>query len=184
MKKFILASASPRRREILLERNFKFVVVPSTIDEQFDKNLSHYKAVEKIALSKAQSVFDKMQLPTLGCDTVVVLDGEVLGKPKDSENAIEMLKKLSGKCHEVISAFAFITKDKTFVDFDVTKVYFNVLTNETILEYVKTGSPLDKAGAYGIQDGFGLVDRYEGSYYNVMGLPIEKIEEFFTAEEL
>ena len=176
--KLILASGSPRRKNFLTEYGYEFTVVPSSFDEAGKKETPK-QTVEFYAYSKAQDVFDKLNdssVVVLGADTIVCLDGKILGKPKDENHAVEMLKTLSGKTHHVITAYAIISRNKKIVDSVTTLVTFNDLCDELIENYVKTGSPLDKAGSYGIQDGFDLVKEYNGSLNNVIGLPIEIIK--------
>lgn len=175
--KLILASNSPRRKEILEKFGFTFTVIKSDYEEKeniFDPQL----LVKTFAFNKAKSVFDSLEekdeAVVLGADTVVVFDGKILGKPKDKKDAENMLKSLSGKTHSVFTGYAVIEKEKTFSGVCETKVTFNDLSDSFIRDYVATGSPMDKAGAYGIQDG-SLVKDYVGSYYNVIGLPIEDI---------
>ena len=177
--KLILASNSPRRKDILTKNGYDFAVVPSTFDEIGQKETPK-QTVEYYAHSKAQDVFEKVKtddVVVLGADTIVCLDGEILGKPKDKTDAVKMLKTLSGKTHKVITGFTIISKQKKIVDSVTTLVTFNVLSDDLINKYVATGSPLDKAGSYGIQDGFNLVKQYKGSLNNVIGLPIEDIKE-------
>ena len=176
--KLILASGSPRRKNFLTEYGYEFSVVPSTFDE-IGQNQTPKQTVEFYAYSKAQDVFDKLgdsSAVVLGADTIVCLGGEILGKPKNKTHAVEMLKNLSGKTHQVITGYAIITKTQKIVDSVTTMVTFNQLTEDLINSYVDTGSPLDKAGSYGIQDGFDLVKEYSGSLNNVIGLPIEIIK--------
>lgn len=176
--KLILASGSPRRKNFLTEYGYEFTVVPSTFNETGEKDTPK-QTVEYFAYSKAQDVFEKLKngdVVVLGADTIVCLDGEILGKPKDKTNAVKMLKKLSGKTHHVITAYAIISKYKKIIDSVTTAVTFNNLSDDLISEYVETGSPLDKAGSYGIQDGYNLVKEYKGSLNNVIGLPIEIIK--------
>ena len=177
--KLILASNSPRRKEILEKFGYRFTVIKSDYEEKediFDPRL----LVKTFAEKKAESVFsslseaEKDEAVVLGADTVVVLKGKILGKPKDDRDAVNMLKSLSGRTHLVLTGYAVITGGKTFSGVAETKVVFNTLTDKFITDYVATGSPLDKAGAYGIQDG-ALVKKYVGSFYNVIGLPIEEI---------
>lgn len=134
---------------------------------------------ETFAIGKAKDVFNNLSNKNdklvLGADTVVYFDGEILGKPKDHDDAYAMLKKLSDKEHIVVTGFALVGGDFEFVGHDVTFVRFNRLSKEQILNYVKTGLPFGKAGSYGIQDGFNLVKSYIGSLNNVIGLPTEKI---------
>lgn len=175
-KFFILASASPRRQTLLKEAGQNFKVIPSTVEEVVDKSLSPKDVVKSLALQKAQDVFNLYGIPTLGADTVVVFDGKILGKPENEKQAIEYLKALSGNVHEVITGVAVITKDKVINESVTTKVYMNVLTDDFINDYVSSGKALDKAGAYGVQDG-GFVLHFDGSLTNVIGLPMEKTKE-------
>ncbi|MDY6367464.1 MAG: Maf family protein [Clostridia bacterium] len=178
--KLILASNSPRRKDILRSVGFDFKVITSGYDEKGDGDAE--TLVKTFAYGKAKSVFDsltdaeKKQSVVLGADTVVALNGKILGKPKDEKAAAEMLKNLSGKTHYVFTGYAIISDNESIVGLDKTEVTFNRLSDELISEYVATGSPLDKAGAYGIQDGFPLVKEYKGSLNNVIGIPIEKIK--------
>jgi septum formation protein len=173
----ILASSSPRRKQLLSEYGFNFTVVTSDYSETavFD---SPEKTVETFALGKAKDVFNntKGNRAVLGADTIVVMDGKILGKPKDKADAIKTLRELSGKTHSVLTGYALIREGKTLIGHVKTDVTFNTLSSELISEYVDTGLPLDKAGSYGIQDGFNLVEKFDGSFYNVVGLPIDIIE--------
>ncbi len=173
--KVILASNSPRRKELLKSAGVDFTVVPSSFLEPKNTGLSPKEYAEFLAYNKALDVFNERGGVVLGADTIVVLNGEILGKPKDEKDAERMLKSLSGKLHYVITGYSIITKDKVYKGHDITKVTFKKLSNQLICEYIKTGSPLDKAGAYGIQDKVLLVDKVEGDYDNVVGLPTYKI---------
>ena len=129
-----------------------------------------------VARLKAYRIFQNHpEDDVLACDTVVIIDGEILGKPRDEKEAFQMLKKLSGKKHIVLSGYTFINRNREINRTVRTEVYFRALDDNLILRYIKTGSPLDKAGAYGIQDDFALVERIVGSYDNVMGFPSEDI---------
>lgn len=171
----ILASASPRRKELLKKLWPDFKIVVPNIDEKalrlppedLPREESRLKAYEVAARYPHDEI--------LSCDTIVVLDGKILEKPIDEDDAIRMLKEESGKRQIVLSGWTYLGKGKEISRTVATEVYFNKLSDELILEYVKTKKPLDKAGAYGIQDEFGLVERIEGSYDNVMGLPTEDI---------
>ncbi len=172
----ILASNSPRRKELLKNANINFKVIPSLIEEKCNlKNV--YKYAESLATQKAIDVFNLNGGIVLGADTIVCYNGKIFGKPKNQEEAIKTLRFLSSKTHEVITGFAIISKDFKYISHEVTKVTFNNLSEELIQNYVKTGSPLDKAGSYGIQDGFDLVKKIDGSLSNVIGLPVERITE-------
>ena len=176
MKEIILASASPRRRQLLKEMGYSFSVIESNYKEvAFSDN--PVETVLTFSRKKAQSVYDTVKhndTVIIGCDTVVYFNGKILGKPKDREDAINMLSSLSDNTHRVVSGFTVIFGGKTVSDYEITKVVFNPLTIKQIEDYVDTKNPLDKAGAYGIQDGF-LVKEYFGSYTNIVGFPTEKI---------
>lgn len=173
---FILASASPRRESLLKEAGQSFIVIPSTTEEVVDDSLSPKDVVKSLALQKAQDVFKKYRQPTLGADTVVVFNGKILGKPNSKRQAKEFLQALSGNMHEVITGIALVTNNKIINTYVVTKVYMQVLSSDFIDEYVSSGKAMDKAGAYGVQDG-GFVSYVDGSLTNVIGLPMEKTEE-------
>lgn len=176
LMEYVLASASPRRKELLTLVIPKFEVIPAVTDEKVNISLFPEQMVCSLAESKCDEVFKTNRDKTvIGCDTVVVFEGEILGKPKDREDAFNTLKRLSGKTHYVITAVCVRNKHKKLIDFDKTEVRFNTLTDEFIKIYVDSGSPLDKAGSYGIQDG-GLVKEYFGSYTNVVGLPVTLVK--------
>lgn len=176
-KEFVLASASPRRRELLSKEGYKFRVSPSTLPEDEDDNLSPQTYVERLALKKAKDVFSKEKTLCLAADTVVVLDGKILEKPADKpENAI-FLKKLSGRSHFVYTGYAIVDFNKEISGFCKTEVVFNDLKDTLIDDYVEKGLGLDKAGGYGIQNDYPFVKEYIGSFTNVVGLPVETINE-------
>lgn len=176
---WVLASASPRRRELLAELVDSFTIIPSNAEEIVEGNPTPAELVKALAKLKATEVASREECAgkiVIGADTVVALDGKILGKPKDEAEATAMLKALSGRCHEVYTGVCFIYPTamgkNVKVAADGTKVYFATLSEEQIAAYVASGSPMDKAGAYGIQDG-DLVERIEGSFSNVVGLPLE-----------
>ena len=181
--KWILASASPRRKQILGEILDEFDIIPAKGEEKSDETDDIRVMVQNLARQKAREVAllpDAKEKAVLGADTVVVLDGEVLGKPRDEEDASRMLSALSGKTHEVYTGVCIYLPEKdgerkVLVSADCTKVVFETLLKEDIDAYVAGGSPMDKAGAYGIQDG-GLVKEIQGSFTNVVGLPKELCE--------
>ncbi len=176
MKRFIVASASPRRKEILQNAGYDFEVIPSDADENLDGEFSPCEAVSLLAFKKAKSVAERHpDAVVFGCDTVVVSDGVILGKPKDKADAFSTLKMLSGKTHEVITGVCVTQNGKSESFYEVTKVTFYPLSDETIESYINTNEVYDKAGSYGIQ-GFGsvLVEKIEGDYFSVVGLPISK----------
>ncbi len=176
MKKFALASKSPRRREILERLGYQFDIIPSFKEEKMDLTKSCYDIAKNLAEVKAKDVFEKTKMLSLGADTIVVLDGKILGKPANKSINKEFLQNLSGRYHEVITGWAVVGEGVFLSGYDVSKVLFNELSLEDIEKYVESGLGLDKAGGYGIQDGFGLVKKVEGSIDNVIGLPSEIID--------
>ena len=169
---YVLASASPRRKELLSQVLQKFEVVPSDADEKVNISLFPEQMACALAEKKCDGVFALNPYKTvIGCDTIVVFGGEVLGKPKDRDDAVNTLKKLSGKTHFVVTGVCVRSPFKKLVGFDKTEVKFNIWSDEFIKNYVDGGSPMDKAGSYGIQDE-GVVKEYFGSYTNVVGLPV------------
>lgn len=177
LKSIILASQSPRRRELMLLLNLPFSSENPQIEEELDPSLSLVKAIEKIAIDKAQDVFQRHPHSiVIGSDTVVVIDDVVLGKPKDDEDAIRMLELLSGKTHKVITGVCMISDQEKVVFHSISKVTFYPLTDAMIKSYVASSLPLDKAGAYGIQDrGALFIKSISGDYYTIMGLPIAEV---------
>ena len=176
---YILASKSPRRQELLKLLINEFKVVVSNVDES-KIHANAYDLPLELSEAKAQTVFkDNQNDIIIAADTVVILDNIVLGKPSNEEDAKRMLKLLSNRTHDVVTGFTIISKNKVISKSVLTHVTFNYLSDNLIDDYVKTGSPLDKAGAYGIQDKeFSLVKEISGSYYNVMGLPIEELKKY------
>lgn len=172
----VLASASPRRRDLLARLGLTFTVSPSDADETWPEGLETGPAAQAIALRKARAVPAPDAL-VLAADTVVVLDGEILGKPGDSGEAAATLGRLSGCTHEVVTGLALAAQGRETTAHETTRVTFARLTDAEIAAYVATGSPLDKAGSYGIQDDLGalLVERIEGDYFNVVGLPLRRL---------
>lgn len=170
----ILASQSPRRRDLLAMLGLEFTVVTADIDETMDSSLSVEDAVAAVCKRKAMAVAETHPHDTIiAADTIVVVDGKVLGKPHSPEEAKEMLRSLSGRSHTVMTAFCLWEKGRAVTHVEQTHLRFKPLSQEEINAYVATGSPLDKAGAYGIQDQASIfVEALEGDYYNVMGLPV------------
>lgn len=176
MSDFILASASPRREEILLKAGFSFDIIPSGADEEIKEPLTPEETVCELARRKAFDVALKNKgRVVFGCDTVVAVDGKILGKPHNDAEAREMLNDLSGKAHIVCTGVCITDTEKTVVFCDTTEVIFYDLSRETIDSYIATKEGTDKAGSYGIQ-GFGslLVREIRGDYFSVMGLPVAK----------
>jgi len=175
-----LASRSPRRAALLRQMGFSFQVISSEIFEESLSISNPAELVIELSKRKAQAVLDRIEDGLIiGADTVVFLDGEILGKPRDKEEAKKILMKLSGKTHQVFTGITLIQVGvKQFSDVETTAVTFRNLDEWEIDSYVETGAPLDKAGAYGIQDKSGLfVDRIEGCFYNVVGFPLTRFYE-------
>ena len=171
----ILASQSPRRQELLKYITTEFEIRVSEVDEALPDGISPSDAVLYLSNIKAQPFANGDDI-VIGADTVVALDGKLLGKPRSEKEAAEMLRSLSGRIHKVYTGVAIVCGDKVTSFFDETEVEFYPLTDEEIFDYVATGEPMDKAGAYGIQGrGAVLVKRINGDYFNVMGLPISKV---------
>lgn len=176
MRRLILASASPRRRELLAQAGFTFDVRPARVNEDARPDEDPIAYVVRLARDKAQAVFAEVNDPdavVLGADTTVTLDGHILAKPENAADAARMLRMLSGRTHTVITGVALATLRGTEVAAEVTCVQFLALSDEEIAAYVATGEPMDKAGAYGIQGLAGKwIPRVQGCYFNVVGLPL------------
>lgn len=178
-KKLILASRSPRRQHLLRQIGLDFEVRESGIEEDFDTSKAPRENVLLLSREKASAVASSFRNAIiLGADTIVVLDGEILGKPFDEADAIRMLKKLSGRIHKVFTGFTLIDRpsDRSISASEMTRVTFRRLSQMEIADYVRSGSPMDKAGAYGIQDDYGavFVEKIEGCFYNVVGFPLAR----------
>jgi septum formation protein len=189
----VLASASPRRRQLLAQAGFTFEVRPAHIPEDTRHGEDPIVYVTRLAREKAQVVFNQItanaaseavdaatsgaidisSLAVLGADTTVTLDGQILGKPEDPDDAARILRMLSGRSHRVVTGVALVTQAAVEVAAEVTAVQFLTLSDEEIAAYVASGEPMDKAGAYGIQgQAARWIPRVEGCYFNVMGLPL------------
>lgn len=175
----ILASKSPRRIELIRKLKTPFIVEPSNCDEILPENIKVSDAAEYLALKKADDIFDRHKnedCTVIGSDTVVVYNGEIFGKPADKADAGRMLKILSGNTHEVYTGVAIKNKKKTVSFTSVAKVSFYEMTDQEIEEYINTGEPMDKAGAYGIQgEGALYIRKIDGDFYTVMGFPIAEL---------
>lgn len=180
-KKIILGSASPRRRELLAQIGIEFEVLVSDGEERYTSTEPE-AIVEELALSKAENVAAAMECKRdcviIGADTIVVLDGKVLGKPKDETDAFEMLRSLQGRAHQVYTGTALLDYDadgkkSVICHAERTEVFVHAMEDAEIRSYIATGEPMDKAGSYGIQGKFAAyIERIEGDYYNVVGLPV------------
>ena len=181
-EKIILASQSPRRKELLDLMGLKYEVIVSNADETFEEGLTIEEQSKRLGYIKAKAVFDKTEgnRVVIGSDTMVLKDGKVYGKPQDRDDAIKMLLELKNAKHTVITSLAvLINKDgryKEYVDVDKTDVYIKDMTQEEIAHWVDLRKPYDLAGGYAVQSEFGVfVDRIEGNFFTVVGLPIHKL---------
>lgn len=174
----ILASASPRRKELLSYITEKFECIPADVDETLPENICADESAEYLACIKASHVAaSHRESVVIGCDTVVVYNGRVFGKPASEEDAEKMLSVLSGNTHRVITGVCICCGEKKYSFSEVTEVEFFELSEKEIRDYISTGSPMDKAGAYGIQDGALLPARsIKGDYFNVVGLPVGRLK--------
>jgi septum formation protein len=179
----ILASASPRRRELLTMAGIVFRVEAADIDEGVQPGEAAATYVQRLAVEKAQAVWGRYKggddagdpITVIGADTTVVCDGELLGKPVDQADARRMLELLSGRTHQVLTGVAAITRKATVSEVEITQVFFDLIGERELVEYLASGEPMDKAGAYGIQGYAGRwIPRIEGCYFNVVGLPLAR----------
>ena len=180
--KYILASESPRRKELLEMIGLKFEVKPSNSDETFEKNLSIQEQSKRLAYIKAKSVFDETtgNRVVIGSDTMVIKGNKIYGKPHTREQAIEMLRDLSNSKHQVITSICVISqKNREYneqLDYDIADVYLKKMTDEEIEKWIDYDKPYDKAGGYAVQSAFGVhIEKINGNFFTVMGLPIHKL---------
>jgi septum formation protein len=187
--KIILASASPRRQDFLTALGIPFEIRLKEVEEVFPSTLKREQITDYLSVLKAKPFLNELKKDEIliTSDTIVWLGNQALGKPKNREEAFAMLKLLSGRMHEVITSICLSSSKKQFIEYDITKVFFKEFSDQEINFYVDKYQPFDKAGSYGIQEWIGLigVTKIEGSYFNVMGLPTEKLYtslKEFTAE--
>jgi len=183
--KIILASKSPRRAKLLRQINLNFKVITAGTEETIHKNEKPADVVKRLSKEKLEAVLPKVKAGIIiSADTIVVLNNKIIGKPKDEKDAEKILKKLSANTHYVYTGFSVynLYNGKRVTSYQKTAVTFRKLQQKEIIEYIKTGSPMDKAGAYGIQDDFGavFVEKINGDYYNVVGLPLTKLYNTLT----
>lgn len=177
----ILASSSPRRHQLLQLAGLAFTAEAADLDESIQAGESPAKYVQRLALEKAQAVWERHKatqsegLVVLGADTTVVCDGAVLGKPADRADARRMLEMLAGRTHQVLTGIAVVSRQGLFSEVEITQVFFDLISEEEMSHYLSSSEPLDKAGAYGIQ-GYAArwIPRIEGCFFNVMGLPLAR----------
>lgn len=182
--KIILASKSPRRRELMNLGRFEYEILISDEEEKIDETLTIEEQSKKLALDKAKVIFDNTQgdRAIIGADTIVVNNNEIYGKPKDRQDALRMLKNLQGKTHKVYTSIAVLIENngeyKEYNELHETKITVKSMSDYEISRYITDTNPYDKAGAYAIQGEFALfIEKIEGSYTNVVGLPIERVYE-------
>jgi septum formation protein len=179
MQKIILASQSPRRKQLLEWAEVPFDIIVAGTDESYPPHLSFEETAVHIAKNKAIATAGKniSGFPILAADTIVVCNNKVIGKPKDREDAIAILKELSGNTHKVITGVVILQEEKEISFADITTVHFHNLTDEQIIFYIDKYKPYDKAGAYAIQEWIGVVGikSIDGDFYNVMGLPVSRV---------
>lgn len=169
----ILASQSPRRKQLMELFRIPFTIRVADIDETMDNTKSAQEEVARVSLLKAQAVPHESDDIIIAADTIVVCEGAVLGKPRSEADARRMLTLLSGRDHQVMTGMTVLRGDKAVVCTEVTDIHFRILSQKEICAYIATGEPMDKAGAYGIQGGGALfAEKMVGDYYNVMGLPV------------
>ena len=179
----ILASSSPRRRQLLEQAGLDFTVESADIDERLQSEETPAKYVQRLAVEKAHAVWERHRdrddtddpIVVLGADTAVVCDGQVLGKPADQSDARRMLETLAGRTHQVLTGIAAVSRNGTVSEVEITQVFFDLIDDKELVHYLMSGEPMDKAGAYGIQ-GYAArwIPRIEGCYFNVMGLPLSR----------
>ena len=177
----ILASQSPRRRELLGLFRRPFIIRVADIDEAMDPSLPPYDEVARVSRAKAEAVSRQAEDIVVAADTIVVCEGRTLGKPHSEAEAAEMLRLLSGRDHQVMTGMTVLRGEASVTCTEVTDIHFRPLSEKEIESYIATGEPMDKAGAYGIQGGAALfAQRMVGDYYNVMGLPVCRLYEILT----
>lgn len=180
--KIILASKSPRRKEIMDMLNLKYEVIVSEADETLEKGITVEEQAKRLSYIKAEKVFEETtgDRTVIGSDTMVIKDGKIYGKPKNEEDAFKILKELNGSKHQVITGLAILVekdgKYEEYLDYDMTDVHFKNMTDTEIKNWIATGKAMDKAGAYAIQGEFSVfIKKINGNYWSVMGLPIHKV---------
>ena len=179
----ILASASPRRQELLKLFGIPFIIRVADIDETMDPQASAYDEVARLSREKAMAVSRENEDTVIAADTIVVCQGKILGKPHSYEEAVSMLQLLSGRDHQVMTGCTVLKGDRAETFTEVTDIHFRELSEKEIRRYVDSGEPMDKAGAYGIQGGAALFcEKMVGDYYNVMGLPVCRLGQVLKAQ--
>lgn len=179
MKQLILASGSPRRRELLEKCDIPFICIPADIDESIDETMPLGEEIGRLSRRKAEHILQEYpDAVVIGSDTIVTADGRILGKPADRQEAAAMLRLLSGRAHQVITGLTVISSRRSYTAYTVSDVHFAEMDENDINTYLDTGECMDKAGAYGIQ-GYGgrYIEKIEGDFYSIMGLPLHLVFE-------
>ena len=176
-KKILLASGSPRRKELLVRMGIEFDIMPCSLDETYDEGISPVEVVEYLSKLKADYVNGMVEdYVVIGSDTIVSIDEHILGKPKDRDDAYNMIKILSDNWHEVITGICIYDGEKYLLEHEITKVHFTKMSEKEIQNYISLDEPYDKAGGYGVQGIAGMyIDSIEGDYYNIMGFPMARV---------
>ena len=189
--RIILASKSPRRRELMDLAEFNYEILPSNSEEVWDDSLTIEENSKNLGYQKAKSVFDNTQgdRAVIGSDTIVVVDGEVMGKPEDREDAIRMIRKLQGNRHSVFTSLSVIIEErgevKEYKEVIESYVYVKSMEDSEIINYIDTYDVYDKAGAYAIQSKFSVyIEKIEGDYFSIIGLPINRLYDIFKENEI
>ncbi len=181
----LLASKSPRRRELLTDMGIEYTLYQAEVEENYDTDWSPEEVVQYLSRRKLSTVDFSLYAPRtifIACDTIVVVDGQIMGKPRNEAEAVQMVRALSGRTHRVLSGLTVATPRQILTDYRSTEVRFSSLTEEEIQYYVQHYHPLDKAGAYGVQEWIGYmgIESIKGSFYNVMGLPTRLLWEMLA----
>lgn len=180
--KLILASQSPRRKELLGLLGIPFEIQVSQADETMDPHGDPAQQVAQVSRRKALAIQNGEDAVVIAADTIVVCDGEILGKPHSKEDACRMLSLLSGRSHQVMTGMTVMRGDRIESHTEITEVFFRQISEKEIIRYVESGEPMDKAGAYGIQGGAALfAEKLQGDYYNVMGLPVCRLTQMLKS---
>lgn len=187
----ILASASPRRKELLSKIGINFKIIVSEVDETLEENLSIEEQSKQLAYKKAKVVFEKTagDRTVIGSDTIVVKDSKIYGKPKSEEEAYEMISELQGNIHNIITSLCVLIQEgesyKEYIDYDVTEVFIKEMNEQEIRRWIKNGNPYDKAGGYAIQESFMVhIEKINGNYETIVGLPVSKLYDILKSNKL
>lgn len=187
----ILASASPRRKELLSKIGMNFKIIVSEVDETLEENLTIEEQSKQLAYKKAKAVFEKTEgdRAVIGSDTIVVKNNKIYGKPKNKEEAYKMINELQGSMHKVITSLCVLIQEgeiyKEYIDYDITEVFIKEMDEQEIKKWIEIGNPYDKAGGYAIQERFMIhIEKINGNYETIVGLPISKLYDILKANKI